>query len=445
MSNNLSKSTYGHYYHYLIMDNLQKTKANLEPKDINTIFGFTSSFAFSIFQSKNYIFSLENIKTEEFKYCAAKKFTPSFNIVNTLISASIIVQYDGKYKFTHNYIYYYFVATHFADKHTDPIIEEIIFKMTERLYRTEFANILMFILHLTPKTNIIKRLVVECKKIFSELHEFQFHPDEVKSLNNSIKKDYITCNGNSLEQNHEEKLENDDKAEPIKKQIHKEERDDADYNESIQELNLFGKINLGFKMMEILGEIIKNYSGTLDGDVKEEMICETHSVGLRTLKSLMVLFEDEHHNIMQLLRNMVEKKNHVTSDKIDEDLAKIVYSIATNISTNVIKKIAKATASKDLKDLITEIFEKDSQNNAKLLLEQAIELDFQNGLNIKQIEILSKQFKDEKNAICNRTLKKLVLEHLYMFDVTFDKKQSICKKLDINIGEAKNKMISMTK
>ena len=32
-----------------------------------------------------------------------------------------------------------------------------------------------------------------------------------------------------------------------------------------------------------------------------------------------------------------------------------------------------------------------------------------------------------------------------MFDVTFDKKQSICKKLDINIGEAKNKMISMTK
>ncbi len=79
------------------------------------------------------------------------------------------------------------------------------------------------------------------------------------------------------------------------------------------------------------------------------------------------------------------------------------------------------------------------------MLEQAIELDFQNGLNIKQIEILSKQFKDEKNAICNTTLKKLVLEHLYMFDVTFDKKQSICKKLDINIGEAKNKMMPRIK
>lgn len=95
--------------------------------------------------------------------------------------------------------------------------------------------------------------------------------------------------------------------------------------------------------------------------------------------------------------------------------------------------------------MIHEILERDKNNNAKLLLAQAIELDFENGLNIKNIEALNKHFKDEKNSVCSTTLKKLVLDHLYMYDVTYDKKQSICKKLDININEAKSKMISLNK
>lgn len=444
-TNNLAKSSYGHYYQYLILDNLKKAKENLEPKDINTIFGFTSQYAFEIFKTKNYLFTLEDIKNFLMNYCVEKEFTPLFDIVDTLIASSIIVQYEGKYKFTHNFIYYYFVANYFAEHYTKAGVEEIIFKMSERLYRTEFANILMFILHLTPKDAIIARLIEESKKIFSEMQEFTFSTDEVKSLNNSIKRDFIECNEKSLEENHHDKLESDQKKEHIEKNINKEDRDEADYNENIQELNLFAKINLSFKMIEILGEIIKNYSGTLDGGVKHDMISETHSVGLRTLKSLMDLFENEHQNIMKEIKKMVEKKHHVTSDKINDDIARLVYGLASNVSTNVIKKIAKATASKDLRGLLKKIIDKDPENNAKLILEQAIELDFENGMNIKELINLHNKFKDEKNNICNTTLKKLVLEHLYMFNISFDKKQSICQKLDINTNESKSKMISMKK
>ena len=103
----------------------------------------------------------EEIREAEYKYCSHGRFTPSFSLVDTLIDASIIVKYDGKFKFTHNYIYYYFVATYFADKYTVEGIEDIIFKMSERLYRREFANILMFILHLTPKDNIIENLILQ--------------------------------------------------------------------------------------------------------------------------------------------------------------------------------------------------------------------------------------------------------------------------------------------
>ncbi|MCD8541537.1 MAG: hypothetical protein LRY22_02665 [Aliarcobacter cryaerophilus] len=118
----------------------------------------------------------------------------------------------------------------------------------------------------------------------------------------------------------------------------------------------------------------------------------------------MDLFNKEHHNLMDFLKDMVAKKKHVTEDKITEDVARIVYGIATNISSNIIKKIAKATASKDLKTLIHEILERDKNNNAKLLLAQAIELDFENGLNIKNIE--------QKGVITTIILTKNIFEEI---------------------------------
>ena len=43
------------------------------------------------------------------------------------------------------------------------------------------------------------------------------------------------------------------------------DRDIADHNEEIQQLDFYKRLNLAFKLMEIIGEIVKNYSGTYDG------------------------------------------------------------------------------------------------------------------------------------------------------------------------------------
>jgi len=443
-SHMLEKSSYGHYYHFLIMQYLN-TDTPMKVKDINTIFKYTSTLAFECIKHKKHTFTYQDLIAFDRAYCLEKKFEPTFNIIDKLLKSNIISEYEEEYRFSHNYLYYYFVAQYFSDNINSHEVKTVIEKMCKRLYRTEFANIIIFLMHHSSQIFILDLLIKETKEIFKEISEFSFAPEELYNINSSIKADRLKLKNRTLEETREIELDREETAHNISAHNHKNDRDEADYNEDIQELNTFSKLNLAFKMIEILGEIIKNYSGSLDGYIKLSLIQEVYSVGLRSQKSLIEFIENNHDLLLKEIKEVIEKKHYVTEDKKSEAAANMIFGMVSSISTGLIKKIAKAVASQDLKLIYTELLESDKNNIAKQLITQAIALDFRNGLKSKDIEDIHKSLVRENNRIAASTLKRLVLEHLYMFDIEHSKKQSICEKLDITTDNSKTEMVKQLK
>ncbi len=159
----LDKSSYAHYYHYLILQYLNKGKSKpWENNDLNTIFGYLSQLSFNMFEAGKYTYSKSELYRFDIEYKNEVDFEPSFNILDTIINANILEEYEEEeYKFTHKYLYYYFVGYFFSQNVDDEKIMIYIQQMVQRLYRTEFSNILMFTLHLSPKSTIIKLLIEE--------------------------------------------------------------------------------------------------------------------------------------------------------------------------------------------------------------------------------------------------------------------------------------------
>ncbi|QOY51713.1 metallophosphoesterase [Candidatus Sulfurimonas baltica] len=439
----LDKSSYGHYYHYMILQYLNSDKNKvMEHKDINTIFTYTSTLAFNMFQDRNYSYTLGELNGFDNDYRKDIDFEPTFNILEKLIKSNVLIEYENEYKFSHKYIYYYFVGHYFSQNTDDYEITSIIKKMTERLYRTEFANILMFILHLSPKTNIIEMLNNEARKIFSDIAEFSFANEELVNINACIKEDTShRLSQRTFDESRDIELSEKDEEAELKRQIYLDDQFDVNYDEEIQQLDFFKKINLAFKLIEILGEIVKNYSGSLKGNIKSELIKNTYGVGLRSLKTIILLFEEEHDNLVDAITKVITKKKMIAEDKINEAVYGIVFGLASSISTDIVKRISKSIASKDLKKTYKRISEEQPENIAYQLIKLAIDLDFASGLNVKNIEQLHKKLSLEKNTLTDSSLKKLVLDHLYMFESPISEKTSICKKLGIEVGESKNKLI----
>jgi len=443
-TNSLSKSSYGYYYEFLIMKYLN-ANSPMQPKDINTIFTYTSTLAFECLTQKQYTFSLSELEEFDKKYRSKKRFSPSFNIVTKLVQSNILSEYEDEYKFSHDYIYYFFVAKYLSDNISKDEIKFIIKQMCKRLYRIEFANIIMFLIHHSPQNFILETIIEEARKVFKEVSEFTFSPEELIKINSSIKNEKLKLENRTLEESRNLELEQKDKSNKIKSFDNSVDREDADYNEEIQELNQFATLNLSFKMIEILGEITKNYSGSLDGDIKYDLIVETYSIGLRSLKSLVEFFENNHNLLVEEIKEVILKKQYVTDDKINETIANMIFGMVSSISTNIVKRIAKSIGSKDLTEIYKEILSENEGNIAIELINHGIALDFQGGLNVSKIEKIHKSLKKENNRLTDSVLKKMVLEHIYMFDIDFAKKQSICAKLDIDNDNSKKEMIKQLK
>jgi len=443
-TNSLSKSSYGYYYEFLIMKYLN-ANSPMRPKDLNTIFTYTSTLAFECLGEKH-SFTLEELNSFNKRYCNQKRFTPTFSIIKKLVESNILkLEDENEYKFSHGYIYYFFVAKYLADNIGKVEIQKVVKGMCERLYRLEFANIIMFLIHHSPQDFILETIVKEAEKVFSEIPEFTFNPDELIKINSSIKGENLRLVNRTLEESRKIEVEQNEKSDKLKKINHVYDVEEADYNEAILELDQFAKLNLAFKMIEILGEITKNYSGSLDGDIKYKLIRETYGAGLRSLKSLLGFFEENHEQLVEEIKEVIARKHHITDDKIYEEVGNMVFSLISSISTGIIKKIAKAIASKDLTEIYKEILMEDKENIAIQLINHGIELDFQGGLNVSKIEKIHKLLIKNNNRLTDSVLKKMVLEHIYMFDVNISKKQSICAKLDINSDNTKKEMIKQIK
>lgn len=440
-TSSLAKSSYGYYYEFLIMKYLN-ANSPMEPKDITTIFTYTSTFAYKCLIDKIHTFNADDLSMFKNIYCREKRFTPRFDINKKLIESNILSVYEDEYKFSHDYIYYFFVSKYLSDNITKKEIKDVIQKLCKRLYRIEFANIIMFLIHHSPQYFILETIISEAKVVFKNIEEFTFASDELTNINSSIKKEKLKLENRTLEESRNIELDNEDKN---SQHLKKTERLEADFDEDIEKLNQFATLNLAFKIIEILGEITKNYAGSLDGDIKYELIKETYSIGLRSLKSLIEFFEVNHELLIKEIKEIIQKKHYVTNDKINETVANIIFSMASVVSTGIVKKIAKAIASKELQEIYQSIQGESENNNAIKLINSAIELDFKGGLNISKLEIIHKKLAQDNNRLADSVLKRIILEHIYMFEIEFNKKQSICSKLDIDSDNSKKEMMKHIK
>ncbi len=438
----LDKSSYGHYYYFLIMQYLNNSRDGIwESKDINTIFSYISSLSFQMFTNRKYTFSKDELLVFDVEYKAEVDFEPVFDILKTIINSGILSEYEGEYKFSHKYIYYYFVGYFFSQNSDDEEIIEIIEKMVKRLHRVEFANIIMFILHLSQKNTIIKMLNLEAKKAFSTINEFKFDKDELTKLNACIKEDTtLKLSNKTISEAREDELEIKEQEDTLKEETAKENFV-CDIDEDINNLDFFKQMNSAFKLIEILGEVVKNYSGTLKGNVKNELITNTYGIGLRSLKTIIDTFEDHHEMLVEHIDKMIKKKNNITEEKIDKTVYGFVFSMASTMATDIIKKISTAIGSKDLKKTYKRISDEDTDNIAYLLIKYAIDLNFPKGLNTHDITKLHEELSYSNNLLTDSSLKALVLNHLHMYEVSYKVKAEICAKIGIKQDSIKRKMI----
>ncbi|MBL1215785.1 MAG: hypothetical protein HND52_20625 [Ignavibacteriae bacterium] len=427
---NLKASSYGFYYEFLITKSFKNVK--IPNDEIDAFYNYISELANYLFEQKIYRISRENFEVFHKWYCKEYSLTTEFGtLIKKLEDSKIIELYGQNYRLKYKYVFYYFEARYIATNITNKKIKDRVEQLAGELHREEYANILMFLTHLSKDPFIISTIVARTTEIFMKLDIIKFEEDisKINDLLDEIpemvlkRKDYNNVRKERLK-----------KLDEIEKELNEENKDDEPFdNEDIkEEIDVITELNLAFKSIEILGQILKNHFGSIKGQQKKEIGEEAYFVGLRAINSFFDILSNNLDTIVGEIEKIISKKSITDIEEKKVHARKSLFGFCTLLAFIFIKRISESIGTLNLSETFNEIL-KDHPYNSVHLIDISIKLDHFHKVPIDDLKNLKDIFK--KNYLSTTIIRRLVIDHLYMFPVEYQDRQKICSLLNIPIED----------
>ena len=191
--------------------------------------------------------------------------------------------------------------------------------------------------------------------------------------------------------------------------------------------------------MTLMGQILRNFPGSLKADTKLELAFESYSLGLRILSAVFDLAQRDSEvmvkDIAELLRTKMAFSG--TERELLTRAELILAEILREITYSLLKRVSHAIGLSELEPTYDEVAELRDNSLSNGIIQLSIRLDHFERFPKKEIEKLAVTL--EHNVFSYQTLRDLVLNHLYLFprDYTIQQWAGSVLKMKVDLPEVR--------
>jgi len=424
----IQNSGFSHYYQFLITKSLGQV--GIKPQEIDEHYNYLSHLAWFM-QSKN----SRELELEDLRQFNAQ-FSSTFTSVDLqsrlelLVEARILSKRSGCFSFAYPYVFYFFIGKYLSLKmYTDPSIKSWVQDACAKLYLRDNANAILFLTHHDSNPWVIERIAEVMKSCFHEKEPMQFNGDTL-AINELVSTaSQLVLSAPNVEKNQEEVRDFTD-------QLDESNPDEPDVEpDENGELAFVAKFTLLFKTAEILGQILKNYYGSLEKPFKAELLREVFDGPLRALRLQLEEIASDMDGFVAYIENIVFKDEKLLSSEERARLArKASFNVLGWLGTSVISASAYFVANDKLREDVAALV-RSNPTIAYRLIDIGTRLIRPGHIPVEEIDKLAKEVKDNHYAF--GILQSLGVNHLYQFHTDASEKQRLCNSLKISVSDAK--------
>jgi hypothetical protein len=430
----IKSSAYGYYYEYLIIQALSRIKKRNE--DIDAYYNYITELANLLFENKQRGLTRDNLLVFHKWYCEEYKISPDFDeTVTNLLKSHILTVYLDCYGFRYPYLYYFFVAKYLANNMTVPNIRDRVRKMCERLYQQEFSNVIIFLTHLSKDPFILEQVLNSARDIFTN-EEPQLFDNAIVEINNLLEEiPKIILDTRDVDKEREKVLQAEDEINPPSvEEMESLPQCDYDIDSQIKDPESIEHFIMSFITIQVLGQILRNYYGSLKGNIKIALGEEAYLIGLRATNRFYKKLIASKDYLVKRISNILIEEHIVAKDRAERISRHIIFFFCTIIPKIYIGQISQSLSYDKLIDTFDDIIRK--HNNIGFgIIDLAIRMDCHRAFPLNEASSLLKRM--GHNILPSTILKDLVVQHLYLFPRSMRERQSICDKLGISRGVQK--------
>lgn len=435
---NPNYSIHGFYYEVLINECF--SKAIKDRKEISLYYNYLTQFCFFLFEQGAKDVSLEEFDAFHKMYCEKHDLTYRKETILETFDSAKLLYVNNRIYIKEKYVYYFFVAKYIANEIANKQeIKELVTKMCLRVFRDEYASIIMFVTHLSKDNFIISELISIANSLFPETNVAQLQ-DEISGINELVEQiPQQVLEIVNVDDQRDEELREEEEMEKLEKELEEEKTnyDNFSLDDDVSTIDFFARITRAFKTIDILGQVAKKHWGELDGEQKLSLVTTTYNVGLKTLDFYLHLLQKNSKEIVEHISLLIKEKHfkdkHSLEKGIEEASRNFVFRLCFMSSFGITKRVSNAIGYDKLKNTFEKALEAQPYNSVKLI-DLSIKLGYSSiASHIDLIEGYKEEM--EKNKLSLVVLQNLVIDYMYMFDTDYKTKSRICNKLGISVQE----------
>lgn len=417
-------TSYGHCYQYLIYQALEKSR--VKNSEIDQYINLLTELGYAQLINRGLGFNAEQLNIFFNDYNNKYLNLGKKEMLENLLGSGILVERTDQVIFKYSYIYYFFAAKKLAESiSNDENAKAHVKDLLTNLHREDSANIIIFLTHHSKDNWVLDEIQLCSMELFDEYEEAHLKKESLQFMVDFLEDiPELVIEHRKVE---DERRNNDERLEEIEGGVKKRN----EQNEGMEPTDILAKINRAFKGIEIIGQIIRNRHGSINKEQLEQLALQAYGVGLRFLKFFLTISDNSKEEVIKSIAYMLRENPSITNEKLEKEARNIFLLITYGAIYGVLKKVSMSIGSTEAEQIYKKI-EEGSPSPAKKLINQAIYLQFSKNLDARTVQELAHEFKN--NPTCERLLKEIVIQHIYMFPVDYKRKQKIADILGIPVS-----------
>lgn len=418
-----SLTSYGHCYQSLIQSNLERV--NIKPRDFDLYINYLTEIAYYIYNTKTYGINEAQLTDFKERYSEQYLVQSNENVVGSLLASGILRSQNDITGFSYRYIFYFYVAKYLADHLDIDNCKIAIEHLCKNINTEKNANILIFLVHHSKDKQIIDEILLHASVVFDGTTEARLDKHDTKYL-----LDYIATIPRLVI---EQRDIDDERRSRLKEKDLIEEATNEDADNDIEETHdaFLSDINRSARVVEIIGQILRNRYGSLTKTQLRELTLSAYSSGLKFLSFFLTATREGQDYILEFIKKIFKENTKLSDDEIASEARSIFLMFCYGTSYSVIKKIANSIGSDKLMPIFDEIVLSGTKSPAMKLIHIAIQMEFTKKIPKRELSELYLELNG--NPIAQRLLQEIVIQHLYLNHVDFQDRQWISSKIHLPI------------
>ena len=339
----LQASGVAQYYEYLIRQGL--SKAGVEFREFAEIFNYLSHFAWELSRKDARV--LNRIEVGRFTSAYSQEYTlvDASERIGVLERSDILCVEGDQVSFKYGYLEYYFLGKYFADRISDDTaIQQEILHQCAHLYVRKFADTVLFVIHHTKAPIVVNAIRSSLSKLFEDVSPLDLISDTSAVATLIDQGTHLIFQDSDPELNRRKNHMLRDELEA--------EFSEAKQDETRDSAELAASVTTLLKTVDLLGQILKTYYGTLRKPLKKELVKDLFEAPLRALRQLVDAMESDKDGIIEELRKRIEFRDKLTDSEKRKIAAEILFEILGVLVSAFVLKVGRSVGVEQLIDVI---------------------------------------------------------------------------------------------